>query len=332
MYIKQLASKEDNADLEKFLDLLEKIVDNEDKRNRLFVFLGAGFSAKFNLPNWDSLVENIIVDIMYSGDVEESPDKNEIRFYLVKILHSNTNIKLKISLIKQLILDKFSSNRLLYDSLKKNIRLNDSVREYSKVSEEELDILKKLGKINAVFCTTNFDNILKEVLNIKNQIVDSPEYIDYGRKGIIHLHGALAKTNEVDFMEDLVFDFQAYLEKYNQPGKSQSLLTEIMDVDKFENSTILFLGSSMQEPELVGLVSNDKKFNNKYALLGFDTEYEYKIASQFYSNYNIEIIGYDSSLNHNLFSEIILKISLRLAVKSPGSALDGILTGFEKGE
>jgi len=332
MYIKQLASKEDTADLEKFLDLLEKIVDNEDKRNRLFVFLGAGFSAKFNLPNWNSLVENIINDIMYSDNVQYSPDKNEIRFYLIKTLHSDMNIKLKISLINQLILDKFSSNRLLYDSLKKNIRLNDSVREYSKVTEEELDILKRLGKINAVFCTTNFDNILKEVLDIENQIVKTPEYIDYGRKGIIHLHGALAKTNEVDFLEDLVFDFQSYLKKYNQPGKSESLLTEIMEADKLQNSTILFLGSSMQEPELVGLVSNDKKFNNKYALLGFDTEYEYKIASQFYSKHNIEIIGYNSSIDNNLFSEIILKISLRLVVKSPGSALDELITSFEKGE
>jgi len=323
MFIEKLNNIEDSRELRTFISEMDTLISSDIRDSRLFVFLGAGFSSMFKLPNWESLIEQIMLDVMYHNDILGTEYEKDIQFYLLKLKYSNINIKLKISLINQLLISKLKSNEILYNSLCRNMKLKKSVLEYSSVTEKEIKLLNDLGKINAVFCTTNFDNVLKEVLNIENQIVKSPEYVDYGRNGIIHLHGALEKSNKHDFMEDLTFDFESYLKRYNSPGKSISLLKEIVDIDKLKNSTILFLGSSMQEPELVGLISGDECFTNKYALLGFDSKEDYEISSSFYSKkYNINIIGYNSSRNHNLFNEIITKISLGLAVKSPGSALD----------
>lgn len=324
--------KGDKSDelLNKFLKELRTDIDEKtEEGGQLFIFLGAGFSANYKLPNWNKLVEDIIKTVMYHDEIEARGNSTEIQLFLFKILQVQENVKMKISLLKQLFEVEKLPLGIVYDILKEKIKVGRPDDILKGIPADEQQLLKRFGKIKAKFVTTNFDDVLKITLGINSQVVELEDYFNNLHEGVIHLHGALSKTKRDSFLDDITFDFESYVEKYNSGDLVEgNLFRQIFSFDKKNRSdknTILFLGSSLQEGEIMGHIREEPSFARKYALMGFASEYDYKIFSKYYlKNFGIEIIGYDASLNHSLFSKFVHSMITHLSLDLPTDGLDFI--------
>jgi len=316
-------------ELEKFFKKIkDNLSDDDPETGDLFVFLGAGFSSMYKLPNWSKLVDKIIYSLIYHNEITKRDNYTEIQLYLYKLLNKDTNLKLKISFVEELFSIEEIPMKILYDILCEEIKINKPKEILKGVSVGEQELLKKLGNINAKFITTNFDNILQLTLGIKNQIVNFSEYINSRREGVIHIHGALSKANSDDFLEKITFNFESYVKKYNTTEiMKNNLFRTIIEIDDSKtNNTILFLGSSLQESEIIGHIAADSKFfSKKIALMGYTSKYDYKIESQYYKKkFGVEIIGYNSSKGHSIFGDFVKLMSAYLTVDVPTDTLDFI--------
>jgi hypothetical protein len=261
------------------------------KQGKGGVFVGAGLSQRAGLPSWEGLLTDLIE---LAEKVSYKPNHDFIRSCKELLTHPS-----KYLLLAQELKD------FLQDSFRKYI-----IEKYAdNCPTPTEDHLKIINYPYQFIITTNYDTLLENAF-VKvhgkqakvHSFKDSPD-IAYdlwnGRPFILKAHGDANKSQQ-----GIILTEKDYRQILFQEKGYQSILQSL-----FTTKTILFLGSSLSDPELKLLLSFiHSSFHGggptHYALV-CENEMNNVEAESWRKNFNIQIIPYSSENNHKEVSEFI---------------------------
>lgn len=265
----------------RMLEVAEKKFDIEDNntdrmkrlaesyvRNEVSLFLGAGVSMDVGLPSWSKLIENF--DKNLSND--ENNKNNEILRRNSESMISQTRI-IKNSVSNNSSGDDNSYIKPLEAAIYKDVRDNlaDNIRKshlltslvkfiYPENPLGSLTVDKRKCLINEII-TFNFDNVLekkleqeeKEYHSYPNSVPELQEILNKdGIPNIYHVHGRLEEYDEDNV--NIIFSEEEYHQAYNNPFS----WSNIIQINSFYKNTCLFVGCSLNDPNMKRLLDASK--------------------------------------------------------------------------
>ncbi len=285
---------------------IRELIDSIKIENkRLVIFAGAGISALCGLPLWGEFARRLVKDCLHDGYISY----HDAEDYSALI---GNNSKMLITLIYNIYKSKNKIDEF-YDHFKNHLKSSDRKKE-----EKILSILKRM---QVSIITTNADRVLDEcvikdkdiiygtnLLNVDNKRIEQKEPL------VIHIHGSVLDR------ESLIFTVDKYLETYNINNKPFYIKMDLLLNNP--NNTLLFIGSSMTEMELLQYVIKKENQSSKFILNDFfdyQTELE-RAESEYYLNcfgikqisYSKDEYGYENIINflRDLSNEISISTNV----------------------
>ena len=264
----------------KFEENILKAFENR----KLVFFIGAGVSRIMGIMGWEDfsafLIKHAFPDFKdYSAVLRDVPSSKERITIAYKKFEQEDR------------LDEF------YQYFGQGMTPNQ------KVFESKENIYKILNRFEAIFLTTNADNLFEEVIgsalcheNYKLDILKSES--QRRQNHLFYLHGHY--TENIDPVKNnLVFTAPQYVERYNDKDFTQFLKTIFED-----GNTIVFIGYGLNEFELIDYVitkagHTSNSCENVYVLYPFceNDDLLFEVKKSYFKAINIEIIPYDISKN-----------------------------------
>lgn len=306
------------------------------KSQQVVIFIGAGVSQNLGLPSWSEFAYKH-VDILYNNKIIDYKTKEllykdnyrTVMSLCKNVISKNEDLQKKtLEIYKKLFEVKIINEEREIINIKNLNGLSDDeinkVKEYirKKQIKEKINdpdgIFKKLYDINAIYITTNYDDvfdILAEEANedeIKNVFSESKgkneekkvfyleEDFNYNSKNkqirngqVYHIHGSINK------IEDMIVSNEDYIVRY---WKGKNSFKDFLKYI-FDNYNIIFIGYGLEELEILNyMFEGDKsiidKCNKKRILITNSYENEEKgkinlLKDYYKDNYNIDICCYD---------------------------------------
>ena len=228
----------------------------------LSLFCGAGISYDSGIPTWNALLKSLLREVY--ADNHDVPD---IDIRLANIFQNRINVSPLIlaQYLKTLLGKKFSET--VRDTLYKNC--NDKNTTIDAISE--LSRQKRNKKPLKAIITFNFDDLIQEKL-----IVDKIEFKTIFTEGerykeeeipIYHPHGFLPRGRKLTSKNEIVFSEDAYHSQFIDPFSWGNLV----QLNHLNNSTCLFIGISLTDPNMrrlldVSIRKNGKGEKNHYII------------------------------------------------------------------
>ncbi|MBU7045395.1 MAG: SIR2 family protein [Theionarchaea archaeon] len=240
------------------------------RNEELVLVLGSGISTEHNLPDWNTLLQKLLINA-FMIEMEEPKER------------SSDLAKLFTSIFP---LSPLVAARYLHEYYRDNpksgengISFEEAIREalYEEMNlEDESPLYKEIlqfciapDKSPNLDCiiTYNYDDILKTYLSALD--IDIPYETIYSSganppRGVVpiyHVHGflpqnkRLTKENRIILSEDMYH--QQYLETYNW--------SNMVQIEKFRDKTCLFIGVSFTDPNLRRLLDIAKSLRGESA-------------------------------------------------------------------
>jgi hypothetical protein len=319
-YYKTVVKKSDIVDLNKSIEhILTNLrgkfygggedylstLKNNFRDEKLVLVLGAGVSMGFGLPNWEILLQKLMVMSINSKD----DSSTNLSALFSKIFNPSP-------LIAGRYLQKhFESQKKLFEEEVRSILYKEIDREVqSPLMDQIINFCISPGKspnLNSII-TYNFDDILEE--RLKALPIDLPfkaifgnsEDIEAGELPIYHVHGYLpekgdlAENNLITFGEN--FYHKQYMDIYSW--------NNIVQINKFRDYNCLFVGVSLTDPNTRRLldIANQQRTESK----GFHYCFKLKQDADFVKD-KLEFL---MSQTDNVISENIEDIDMQSTVES----------------
>lgn len=232
--------------------IINKLITYYEKQGLVLV-LGAGVSMGFGLPDWDTLLQKLMITT-----IEKEQDVSTVLSKLFSSVFSPS------PLIAGRYLQKYYED--------KELSFEEAVR---KVLYEEIDIDKPSELMNEIvnFCvapgkspnldsiiTYNFDDILEQRLSKVG--IEIPHKSIYGigmnpdgRLPIYHVHGYLQQEGKLSDQNQITFGENIYHKQYVDIYSWNN----IVQINKFRDANCLFIGSSLTDPNIRRLLDIAKK-------------------------------------------------------------------------
>lgn len=229
----------------------------------LNLVLGAGISAKYGLPTWDSLLQRLLLKT-----IEHEADKATVLSkFFTKIFNPSPLIAgryLQESLVDGKTKNKFEKEvrEALYETFEENVE--------SPIMDEIIKLCIAPGNspnLDSII-TYNYDDIIESKLIEIN--LDIPFQSIYGQGinpdnkslTIYHVHGFLPKKGSIGEHNSITLGEFVYHEQYNNVYSWNN----IVQINKFRDKTCLFIGTSLSDPNIRRLldIANSQKTNKKY--------------------------------------------------------------------
>jgi len=251
-YVKQLDNKFEK-ELNKFAKdnaILTNEIRTAYKNGKLVFVFGAGISKDFGLPDWNILLQKLIlksfeVEGKYSNDRARilaqlfqkifSPSPLISARYLKNYFENNDSIKFENEVRKA-----------LYDSIISNTKSN--------LMDEILHFCVAPGKAPNLdsIITYNYDDILEEYLSKQKINIPFRPIYKVGMKSennelaIYHIHGYLPRKGNIDSSLKITLSEDEYHRQYNDIYNWSNMI----QINKFKDNTCLFIGVSLTDPNL----------------------------------------------------------------------------------
>lgn len=301
----------------------EKMIEavaKAESSNSLVLFIGAGVSISQGYPNWNEYVDKLIKYWMFHLDevIDENITKEkEVQrsdiLILDHLLESNMDKKRKIDLVHYMIkkYTKVADNEEESEKRYMNNLLNFEKMYFDKLPGcfNNNEVLRYLVNLNATYITTNYDNEIQKHIQAYTQneidiLKDVSELSSETKKNsVIHLHGR-PDCDPKYFISSASSYVNLYYPNKTEEMKSLKTIKEIIQ-DKTK-PTIIFIGCSMEEDEVLSILSPIKDEEVKYyALLKYDKNINIHIREHYHkyfndymkSSRNVDIIWYGDEFN-----------------------------------
>lgn len=246
--VNRALNNEDNL-IENKEEYLKKIKE-EYNNDKLALFLGAGSSYDAGIPGWDTLITNLLIEL-----IEKELSENSIQ------MDESTKSIVTKELFEQNNSSPLLQTRFVRSGIEENFE--ESVRKilYKDVKESS-DLLTQIvnlcipnrGKfgIQAII-NYNFDDLVEKLLEARKikykSIYDEGMIVDQSELGIYHVHGFLPRNGseyDVPSSPSLVFSEEGYhkliLDSYNW--------SNIIQINYMMTCTCVFIGLSLTDPNL----------------------------------------------------------------------------------
>lgn len=231
---------------QELIELLGRAYQNQN----VTLFLGAGISIDAGVPLWTELINKLLIRMVMENTKEKPLSKFE-RETINQLACSNK----ENSPLAQMryIKEAFSSEdyyRFVHDSLY-SVKLNART-ELLKIIVSICTPRRNHIGVKSVI-TYNFDNLLEEALRVSkidyNIIFRESDITNNDSLNIYHVHGYLPRNFGNEFPTDemnLVFSEEDYHKVY----RDAYCWSNIAQLNAFRESTCLFIGCSLNDPNL----------------------------------------------------------------------------------
>lgn len=258
----------DNAN-EKINLLKSALIDNQ-----LTLVCGAGVSIASSIPDWSSLLVNILNEIFF---VDDPPNSTNTKISAESLLSSLPQSNLILGkYLKLLLKDNFEEvvRKNLYLGYNHDRDWNESLhmqghRPINYALETsmmkaiiELARPKRTGKRLESIITFNFDDLIEQALSLHNiehcSIWKEGQMREIDALPIYHVHGFLPDKKEIH-SPNLVFSEEAYHSQFIDPYSWANLI----QLNSFSANICLFIGLSLSDPNLRRLLDISWRRNQR---------------------------------------------------------------------
>lgn len=281
---------------------------NAEKQQSLLFFIGAGVSISQGYPDWNKYVDELIqfwkVNLINITNDERTfyPKVYRNDYIILDILlKSKLSNKRKVDLVNHMI-KKYSK---AINSKESDKIYNQYVLSFEKFFFQDMPplnpdngILREITKLKANFITTNYDANIEQNLksqeekniNISNNYSEIPSNLIY--PSVIHIHGTPNSNPEYFISSASSYNFM-YLEENSYIDLMRTLFK------KEKSYTMVFIGCSLEEEEIMNLLSKKVKNIKLYALMKRDDNEDFNqfIRDYYSKKYDINIIWYGKNYN-----------------------------------
>lgn len=219
----------------------------------LSLFCGAGISFDAGIPTWNTLLKSLLREVYSDNPV---PD---IDIRLANIFQNRINVSPLIlaQYLKTLLGKKFSSTvrETLYKDCNDKSKTIDAIAELSRQ--------KRNKKPLKAIITFNFDDLIQEKLTadkieFKTIFTEGERYREE-EIPIYHPHGFLPRKKTLTAKNEIVFSEDAYHSQFIDPFSWGNLV----QLNHLNNSTCLFIGISLTDPNMRRLLDVSMRKNGK---------------------------------------------------------------------
>ncbi|WP_341864545.1 SIR2 family protein [Leuconostoc citreum] len=225
------------------------------KKGRLVFFVGAGISRIQGYPGWDEYIDNLLVYWQsHLRDSNTNPESMLNVETIRELAKSNISNKRKVDILYQLLENVFDSETFAIKKVEfERYYFNELVPIVT-----QNPVLTQLSKLDAVYLTTNYDNQIEKHLDdmktISVPVKDITELTDnITVNSVIHLHGTPSGQ-----VEHFISSSSSYKKHYYSNNPDIERLRRLI---KEKELLLIFIGSSMEEDEVLSLLSDGKTKN-----------------------------------------------------------------------
>lgn len=212
------------------------------KAQTLVLVLGAGVSMDFGIPNWDVLLQKLLITTIKNEETTST--------VLSKLF---TNLFSPSPLIAGRYLQKYyDDKKLSFEEAVRNVLYeNLDIDKNSPLLDEIVKLCVAPGKspnIDSII-TYNFDDILEQ--RIEKVKLELPYKSIYGigmnpngQLPIFHVHGYLPQSGKISSDNQITFGETVYHKQYTDIYSWNN----IVQINKFRDANCVFIGSSLTDP------------------------------------------------------------------------------------
>lgn len=231
----------------------------------LVLVLGAGASASYGLPDWNLLLQKLLLISLKSDNDTTKDDIDEKSGVLAKTFS-------RVFEPNSLVTARYLHNHFKEKHPRSKLAFETAIRDalYSGVNiDDESDLMKEIRKLCIAagrspnldsIITYNYDDILERCL--KNIEVDIPFKSIHasGMKtekhelAIYHVHGYLPSSGKLTTKNKVVLSEDGYHQQYSDVYGWSNLI----QINKFKDYNCVFIGLSFSDPNLRRLLDISK--------------------------------------------------------------------------
>lgn len=250
--------KTDSTDIFNSEDAYQNIVNSMSdamKKGRLVFFVGAGISRIQGYPSWDEYIDNLLVYWQsHLRDNNTNPESMLNVETIRELAKSHISNKRKVDILYQLLEKVFDSETFAIKKVEfERYYFNELVPIVT-----QNPVLTQLTKLDAVYLTTNYDDQIEKHLDdmktISVPVKDIAELTDnITVNSVIHLHGTPSGQ-----IEHFISSSSSYKKHYYSNNPDIEKLRKLI---KEKELLLIFIGSSMEEDEVLSLLSDGTSKN-----------------------------------------------------------------------
>lgn len=232
--------------------ITNRLIDCYEKEKIVFV-LGAGVSMGFGLPDWDTLLQKLMITT-----IEKEQNVSTV---LSKLF---TNVFSPSPLIAGRYLQKFYEEKKISfeEAVRKVLYETIEIERQSYLMDEIVNFCVAPGKspnLDSII-SYNFDDILEQRLSkVGVQVPHKPIFgigmNPDGQLPIYHVHGYLQQKGKLTEQNQITFGESIYHKQYIDIYSWNN----IVQINKFRDSNCVFIGSSLTDPNIRRLLDIAKK-------------------------------------------------------------------------
>ena len=306
-----------------------KLLDGDDLKksiwaNKVCIFLGAGVARNIGMPDWQGLASNITQFCLKHNILNHSQ---------TLILQSFTDPLKIISYCIQETEEK--KQQVSLNQHLQKLFIKEPLKYYRKSNNNVYKLLLELYQSEKVLIVqTNYDHVIEEVVNNSDSNRKLQPYVPFLDESqleltnnlIVYLHGKFEKD-----YNNIILTKQKYNEVYVL--KKSKVKQEKFFNDLLKEYTIIMLGYSLQDNEIVQLIANrecpiDFKSVNiiidncKAKLISNEIDARFWESS---CNQNLNIYTYDTEIGgFNQFYNVVEALKNKICKKADESILSAL--------
>jgi hypothetical protein len=238
------------------------------RAERLVFVLGAGASASYGLPDWNTLLQKLLLITIKSEHGKEEDGIENIDEKAGVLARTFSNVFEPNPIIAARYLHNYFKKKHPHSALAFENAIRDTL--YGELRNgQESDLLKEIRQfciaagrspnIDSII-TYNYDDLLEQCL--KNLDVDIPFFAIHSRGmkngvnelPIYHVHGYLPQTGKITSKNKVILSEDEYHHQYSDVYGWSNLI----QINKFKDHNCLFIGLSFTDPNLRRLLDISK--------------------------------------------------------------------------
>lgn len=290
-------------------ELLRRLKTAYDRQD-VSLFLGAGVSVDAGVPLWDDLIHKLLINMIdihlggieWEEDVEKISrlaysDREDSPITQMRYIRSAFENEEYFELVHKILYEK----RPKCDTTLLNAIANLAIPRRNHIGVKSI-------------VTYNFDDLVE--LNLRNKVEYKTIYReedipDINKLSVYHVHGFLPMEAELEDFKNCELVFSE--EDYHKVYRDAYCWSNIVQLNAFRDSTCLFIGSSLTDPNmrrLLDVASRNEEKPRHFAiikkkehiitgnkkqkeLLQKYNEMDYRIREEYYKSLGINILWVD---------------------------------------
>jgi len=285
------------------------------KSERLVFVLGSGASASYGLPDWNTLLQKLLL-ISIKSENDESNESSKNRDEKAGVLARTFS---RVFEPNALISARYLHNYFKRKHPTSTLAFENAIRDalYGELENNvESDLLKEVRQyciaagrnpnINSII-TYNYDDLLEQCLrSIDVDIPFSPIHArgmnsSQNELPIYHVHGYLPQSGKITSKNKVVLSEDGYHQQYTDVYGWSNLI----QINKFKDHNCIFIGLSFTDPNLRRLldIAKNERGDNEMHHYCFKKRYDKNVVKEDLSKLlseNEEILGEKTRANIGL--------------------------------